>query len=1062
MEAKMNRRNFFSLSIPATGAVLMAPGFLNFQLLSEINQQFSGGDPFDAYDLVINGAGLSGYFAAIKAARSGMKVLLVDKRPAPGFEITAKRKLWLGAEGLEQFDTELTSLFFPEQENQEIFRKGGRGPNNSQHGDELLLFAGSVKKGLLRNLLLNKVHVLLMTDVCGIFTGKNGVNGALLACKHGLYKVQCSNYIDASDNLLFSRDIFGQPYTIDRAGFVLELLKTNVEKRKVLQVPQTLGIAENKVILHPGKNSDDQSFLEMEFTADSPETADIELQSRMLTLEMGKTLSSLDPSLQNAQIQYYAYESSLILADSALPNPGFDHYHMLPAIQKNLSCTDIIQLKNRAEELVGKIKIRGKNGETTQKLIVAGGEIPFRQIKVSEVDEPGLQVPLKKCDFDTEKYISTEHRARIVVGGGGTSGIFAGIASQEAGADTIVVDYFNDPGGSKTLGGVMGYYHGMKENPFIKEMEKESELYTSELNANSKIKRQLYLWKKLTYAGGKFMPASIIFDTLTENNQVKGITICRNGRLERIVADLTIDATGDGDIASAAGASCKHGDNRTGQTQNYSQWNLTAGGKSPSNPTSDYDIIDNTKISELQRALFLSHYEAHFYDFLPYLTVRESRRVNGRYELNLLDAVEETHFDDIISVATSDFDPHFIDNSEYTRCGFLLPHSNIVKVEIPYRSIVPEKINGLLISGKAFSQTHLALQFTRMSADLSILGYLTGQVSAGIVGQKVNPADFNIKDLQKKWVEAGYLPAEYAGRKPGNRLRDIDEIKNRINKLAQGKEASLYDCCRCPKDLTLPLLKEKFNTTAQKENRLVLAKALAWFGESLGNDLIVEELENLFSEEQKKGYPGGYVEDYDDIRGREENRLVGTFWRINQNIALLGMAGNTHNNMIIQKILENTTSGGDVITRTGDRADYFNSRIDLRIIPFYNRILNLCFYAERIPDQKFVAGFEKLAEDKNIKGWITPEYDNVRWGVYRGYLELYMAASMARCGSKTGYHLLAGYLDDIHYRFKNHASAELKALTGKDFGYDVKSWKNYCNGLAFPQPVMKIVREVEL
>ena len=69
---------------------------------------------------------------------------------------------------------------------------------------------------------------------------------------------------------------------------------------------------------------------------------------------------------------------------------------------------------------------------------------------------------------------------------------------------------------------------------------------------------------------------------------------------------------------------------------------------------------------------------------------------------------------------------------------------------------------------------------------------------------------------------------------------------------------------------------------------------------------------------------------------------------------------------------------------------------------------------------------------------------------------------MARCGSKTGYLLLVSYLDDIHYRFKNHACTELKLLTSKDFDYDAKSWKSYCNGLSFPQPVIKIIREVEL
>ena len=37
-----------------------------------------------AFDLIVIGAGMAGYVAAIKAAQEGMKVACIDKRPAPG------------------------------------------------------------------------------------------------------------------------------------------------------------------------------------------------------------------------------------------------------------------------------------------------------------------------------------------------------------------------------------------------------------------------------------------------------------------------------------------------------------------------------------------------------------------------------------------------------------------------------------------------------------------------------------------------------------------------------------------------------------------------------------------------------------------------------------------------------------------------------------------------------------------------------------------------------------------------------------------------------------------
>ncbi len=234
----------------------------------------------------------------------------------------------------------------------------------------------------------------------------------------------------------------------------------------------------------------------------------------------------------------------------------------------------------------------------------------------------------------------------------------------------------------------------------------------------------------------------------------------------------------------------------------------------------------------------------------------------------------------------------------------------------------------------------------------------------------------------------------------------------------------LYDCCLLPKDKAVPALISKFNESIKPDGKLLISKALAWFGEEDGNNLIENELVELFNEETKVGYPGGYVENYDFIRGREENVLEGLFWKINQNIALLAMSGNSQSNTTIKKILENTTSGGKMVSREND---YYNGRIDLRIIPFYNRIMNLCFYAERLPDPGFITGFENLLQDENIAGFKTEEYNKTRWRVYGGDLELQIGAALARCGSLVGYRILVDYIDDVHYNFKSFAVSELQS-----------------------------------
>ncbi|MGV8091079.1 MAG: FAD-dependent oxidoreductase [Mangrovibacterium sp.] len=1055
----MDRRTFLNLGLPVAGAVMVSPAWLNAQVRAEITRQFSIPFSNEGYDLVINGAGLAGYFAAVEAAKKGLSVLIVEKRSSPGFDIAAKMRLWIGADGLDLLDQELTDLFLPEQEKREVFRSEGTGPQNSLYGDELLLLSGTVRKGMLRNLLVNRTHILLMTDVCGVFTTKGQVQGVLLACKQGLFSIKCRHFIDASDNLLFSRNLSGKDCRIDRAGFVLELLQAGAGTSGKISVPETLGLLKNQISLYPGKNANHQVFAAFEFPVKGQGIKETELKARKICAVVGEILPQLDPALQRAKIHQYALECTLFLKDSTPPKTDLENYHLLASDQHVMTVRTIVSLRESARNLISGIKPVTGSFEWKE-LRLPGRKIPVKAISFSDVDDPGLAVPLKRCSFDFRKYVTHIHDCEVLVGGGGTSGALAGIGSSERGAKTIVTDYFNDLGGSKTLGGVMGYYHGLKDHTVIKRLEQESGAFAKRINASGRIARQLFLLDRLADVGGQFIPGAMICGTLSKANQVEGILVCCNGKLEIINAGLTIDGTGDGDIASFAGAAYDHGNFRNGLTQNYSQWNIQGGGKPPSSVTSDYGIIDNRMISEIQRGLFLAHYEAHFYDFHPFLTIRESRRVKGLYELNVTDAMERTHFEDVVAMASSDFDPHYIGNSEFTRCGFLLPHSNDVIVEIPYRSLVPQSLDGILISGKAFSQTQNTYQFTRMSADLTVLGYVTGQIAAEIVREKVQPRQFKVSRIQREWITSAYLPEERMSLPAGNKTSDTEEINRRITGLAQGYQEYLPACCNLPPKQVIPLLKEGYSE-AKGEGKLLTAKALAWFGDASGIDRIEEDLKDLFSREQATDYPGGYIENYDFIRGREKNILEGLFWKINQDIALLALSGSNASNGTIREVLEKTTSGGEPITWTGDRANYFNERIDLRIVPFHNRIYNLCFYVERNPHPMFIKGLEDLLSDTNINKRICKDYSEARWKIYGGDLELYIGATLARCGGEEGYYVLVEYLSDIHYNFKHYAVSELESLTGQHFGYHHEKWLNYLRRQTYPRTTVPAQRKKE-
>tara|TARA_R110002124_G_scaffold287328_1_gene472942 strand:- start:43154 stop:46315 length:3162 start_codon:yes stop_codon:yes gene_type:complete len=1053
----MNRRKFLNISLPATGAIMIGPGLMNLQAESEIYRQFSGKSSFDTYDVVINGGGFAGYFAAVNAVSAGKKVLLIEKRTSLGFELFAKRKLWMDAAGFEGFSSELSNLFLPQGEQVEMDNPLGSGVGKSTFDDEILLFSGSIRKGMLRNLLLKKVHVLLMTDVCGLFRNKGAVKGVLMAGKQGLQHVKCNNFIDTSDQVIFSRNLFKQDYEIDRAGFVLELKNVENPQKKVLPISSDYNIFQDQITFHRGKLSEDQGYLDFEFKVDKQSFEEIEHQARHKAAELGQNFKILDPSLKNAEIFQYGLETSLILKDDQLPEVGLEGYFMLSG--KTITSKNILAINEEAKKLIKSLPRNSSNTKAST-LMINSANIPIEQIQFSKLDESSFSIPLQQVTFDYNFLVKDKEYCQVAVAGGGTGGAFVAKGAAGKGANTIVADYFNDLGGTKTMGGVMGYYHGLTSNGFFKEQNEVAERTAFENNMSKKVGRKYYHLKEILNAGGRFIPGAIFCGAMTFDQKVSGFLICSNGKLQTINGDITVDATGDGDIASFAGAEYSIGNSRTGETQNYSQWDIPGAVSIPTSTTNrDYDVLDTTKIAELQRGLFLSHYEAHFYDFHPFLTVRESRLIEGMHVLNFYDVAEKTHFKDVISMASSDFDPHNVGSSEFSKCGFLLPHSNDLVVEIPYRCIVPKSLDGLLIAGRGISQTHNAMQFTRMSADILVLGYLTGQIAADLAWNNTRPRDFDVSDLQREWAELGYLPKDYDRPSTEKKRFQPEEINARIAQLAEGKQEYLYECSRLPKELAIPVLKSYFEKSGGVNSKLLLAKALAWFGESDGIALIDKELQEMFEEELKDGYPEGYVDDYDFIRGREKNVLEGLFWRINQNIALLAMTGNRSSIPTIRRIIENTTSGGGVVNRTND---YFNGRIDLKIIPFYNRILNLCFYGDRIPDVQFIAGFEKLLEDENIGGFKTVEYDEVRWRVYGGLLEMSIAATLTRCGAKSGYQLLVSYLEDIHSNYKSFARAELRDVTQQDLGLNPLKWRRFLSEKQFPRPTRNLVKSIEV
>ncbi len=1009
----MKRRHFLKNSVAATAAAN-----LGLRQLFAAKSDKLASAPVEAYDLVVQGGSLAGCFSALHAAQRGRRVLLIEFRTFLGCEMTASLRPWLKIDGYSEFQSQLGDIFMPEAEKSEIGVPYESATAEVVFGNDIPLFNGTIKKQLVKTLLDNKVDILFMTGVWGIVADaeNNHVSGLVLANKFGMQIVHCKHVIDATDSVAQRHPFFS-----------LEFYNVDDTVNKEIVVPDSVGIAQNTVYLHKGKRMPGQYFLEFRFEL---ATLDAEHEARCITERVCDYLVNNHAAFTKARLAQMALETFPPKGKHYVPPTAPQNYASLQSDQKfDLSCQDVLSLYHHTKNQIENIVLNKNRKSAPLYIYHKSGRIPLSECRVGPINDIKLTYPFQSLSFDVEKHIPIAHQTEVIVAGGGTAGALAAIAALEQQARVATIEYFPELGGTCTLGRVTGYYWGYKESKLFDRIEEETKKLSEKLGVARGPARMLYLKKEMTQRGGVFFPQSFICGVTMSNNAVTGIVVEKDGELLRITGNITIDATGDGDVAVFADAEFEFGNKRMNCTQNYSQWDVNPGLKPwhASTTNRDHDVLMNQFLSEMQRGLELSHLEAHYYDFSPMLTVRESRRIVGDYKITLHDVVQERHYQDTICLANSDFDPHHFGDTLVTRIGCLLPHDFSALVEIPYRAILPKGIDGLLISAKAISQSHNAMQFTRMSFDIMTLGYVTGKIAASIVRQSIRTRDFNVRTLYPELTSLQILPESFLTKPLAHQYKKAD-VSALIADVVAGAENSLFKITMLPKELAESKLLQEYHNTNSDAEKTRLAKALAWFHNPIGNEFIVAEMQRLYQQELNSGQlPWEYYRKDQDT----------PYWTINQDIALLGLSGDSS---ALTDVLEIGATLPLNHPPVQQERVYDRGRIDLTLIPFYNRLINICLVVERMPDKKAIPVLHRFLDDPYISNHVAKAPGQAKAHVYGAILESRIAATLARCGDKRGFEILIAYLQDVHYLLTNYAHAELLKLAGTEYGYDRIKW----------------------
>ncbi len=103
-------------------------------------------------------------------------------------------------------------------------------------------------------------------------------------------------------------------------------------------------------------------------------------------------------------------------------------------------------------------------------------------------------------------------------------------------------------------------------------------------------------------------------------------------------------------------------------------------------------------------------------------------------------------FKDTVVICKSDFDSH----GHTIHPLFLLrpPDRKSIEARVPYRSLLPAGIDGVIVTGLSVSSHRDALPVIRMQADVQNQGYAMGLAAAMIAKDGISTRNLNMREFQ--------------------------------------------------------------------------------------------------------------------------------------------------------------------------------------------------------------------------------------------------------------------------------------------------------------------------
>ena len=138
------------------------------------------------------------------------------------------------------------------------------------------------------------------------------------------------------------------------------------------------------------------------------------------------------------------------------------------------------------------------------------------------------------------------------------------------------------------------------------------------------------------------------------------------------------------------------------------------------------------------------------------LGIRESRRVLGRYVFDAPDVLERRSFPDAIGHGFWMIDIHDPEGSGHTTWRDKDIHLQPGETyQIPYRMLVAQGFDNLLLAGRCASATHQGMAALRIQTHCHLMGQAAGFAAGMSLHQGVPPVDVDVAALRKNLTDQG-------------------------------------------------------------------------------------------------------------------------------------------------------------------------------------------------------------------------------------------------------------------------------------------------------------------